>query len=421
MKDVKDLNSKSQQKEDLADIQKDAQDAQENMQQSEQELGKDQKSKAGKSQSKAAQNLQDMANSLRSAAGGMEMEQIEIDIKAVRMILTNLMRLSFDQEQLMKKAGQTSVSSQQYLANQKEQSRLHNNSLMIRDSLFVLSKRLFKLAATVNKETTELEKNMLYAQNALEERKISEAVTKQQFVMTRTNNLALMLNEMLSNLMQMQAEAMKPGSGSCMKPGGKKPKPGPGQQLSDIITKQKQLGDAMQQMEGKQKGQGKPGSEGKPGEGKGQQGENGGEYGNAEQLAKMAQQQAAIRRQLQQLNSLLNSKGLGNAKELKELQEKMDKTETDLVNRRLSSELLLRQRDILTRLLETEKALREQEQDDKRSSKNPQDIARPVPAELQKYMNDRQNLLDFYKTVPPQLRPYYKNMVEQYYQMIGSK
>ncbi len=41
------------------------------------------------------------------------------------------------------------------------------------------------------------------------------------------------------------------------------------------------------------------------------------EYGNPEQLARMAQQQAAIRRQLQQLNSLLNSKGMGNAKESK--------------------------------------------------------------------------------------------------------
>ena len=162
------------------------------------------------------------------------------------------------------------------------------------------------------------------------------------------------------------------------------------------------------------------GKEGKQGQGKGEQGGGEGEYGDAEQLARMAQQQAAIRRQLQQLNSLLNSKGMGNAKELRELQEKMDRTETDLVNRRLSSELLMRQREILTRLLETEKALREQEQDDKRSSKNPGDIARPIPAELQKHMMDRQNLLELYRTVPPQLKPYYRSMVEQYYQMIGT-
>ena len=423
MKEMNDLNKQMQQKQDMGDAQKDAQDAKKNMRQSQQELGQKQNSKASKSQSKAAQNLQDMAASMRAAAGGMDMEQIEIDIKAVRQLLSNLMRLSFDQEQLMKKAHQTSTSSQQYLANQKEQNRLHSNSLMIRDSLFLLSKRIFKLAAAVNKETTEMERNMKYAQDALEDRKVSEAVTKQQFVMTRANNLALMLNEMLSNLMQMQSEGQKAGQkGSCSNPGGKTPKPGAGQQLSDIITKQKQLGDAMQQMQGaQQRGKGEQqGKEGKQGQGKGEQGQGEGEYGDAEQLARMAQQQAAIRRQLQQLNSLLNSKGMGNAKELRELQEKMDRTETDLVNRRLSSELLMRQREILTRLLETEKALREQEQDDKRSSKNPGDIARPIPAELQKHMKDRQNLLELYRTVPPQLKPYYRSMVEQYYQMIGT-
>ena len=434
MKEMKDLNNQMQQKQDMGDAPSEAKDAQENMQESKEELGKKQNSKASESQKKAAENLQNMANSLRMAAGGMDMDQIEIDIKAVRQILSNLMRLSFDQEQLMKKAQQTSTNSQQYLANQKEQNRMHNNSLMIRDSLFVLSKRLFKLAAAVNKETTELERNMKYAQDALEERRVSEAVTKQQFVMTRTNNLALMLNEMLSNLMQMQSEGQKPGSaGQCQKPGSGKPgkgsKPGAGQQLSDIITKQKALGNAMEQMEqARKKGQGKPGQEGEKGKGQGkgegqgsgEQGGGEGEYGNSEQIARMAQQQAAIRRQLQELNSLLNSKGMGNAKELRELQEKMDKTETDLVNRRLSSEMLLRQKEILTRLLETEKALREQEQDDKRSSKNPGDIARPIPAELQKYMKDRQSLQELYRTVPPQLKPYYRAMVEQYYQMIGT-
>ncbi len=420
MKDLNELNKDMQQKQDLSDAKEDADDAKENMEDSQQQLDQQQNSKASESQKKAAENLQQMANSMRQKAGGMSMQQIEMDIRAVRQILTNLMRLSFDQEKLMESVGVTAPSSQAYLSNQKEQTRLHHNSQMIRDSLFVLSKRLFKLAAAVNKETTELENNMQYAKEAIEARRVGDAVTRQQFVMTRTNNLALMLNEMLSNLMQMQSQAMKQGQqqGSCENPGGATPKPGAGQKLSDMITKQKQLGDAMQQMQDAlQKRQGNKGEDGKSPQEQGR--ENGGEYGNAEQLARMAQQQAAIRKQLQELQSLLNSKGMGNAKELRELQQKMDRTETDLVNRRLSSELLLRQKEIMTRLLETEKAIREQEQDDKRSSRNPDDIARPIPAELQKQLKERQNLLEIYKTVPAQLKPYYRSMVEQYYRTIG--
>ena len=89
--------------------------------------------------------------------------------------------------------------------------------------------------------------------------------------------------------------------------------------------------------------------------------------------------------------------------------------------RRLTNELLLRQKEIETRLLEVEKSLREQEQDDKRSSRTAVDISRPIPPALQKYITDQRQLLELYKTVPPQLKPYYREMVESYFHIIGNK
>ena len=157
------------------------------------------------------------------------------------------------------------------------------------------------------------------------------------------------------------------------------------------------------------------------GSGEGSEGENG-ENGDSEKLAKLAQKQAAIRRQLADLASQLNSKGLGNfAKELRELEQKMDKNETDLVNRKVNPDLLLRQKEIQTRLLEAEKSLREQEQDDKRSSKSAEDMSRPVPPALQQYITDKKQMLEQYKTVPPQLKPYYRDMVDNYFRIIGTK
>lgn len=416
-KELKELNEKMGQQQDLSMTDENAQKADGAMEQSEQELNQQQNSKSSLQQQKAAQHLQDMAQSLKSMAGGMNMQQIEMDIRAVRQILSNLMRLSFDQEQLMARMRSTSAASPLYLNIQKEQGKLYGASQMIRDSLFVLSKRLFKLAAVVNKETTELEKNMKLSRDAIESRQVGEAGARQQAIMMRANNLALMLNEMLSNLMQMQSQQSQGmQKGSCNSPGGKKPKPGAGQQLADIITKQRQLGGAIQQAQQSQQQKNgqegeKPGNQGKPtGEGSGQA---------SEQLARMAAQQAAIRRQLQELQSILNSKGMGNAKELRELQDQMDKNETDIVNKRLTSQLLARQKEILTRLLQTEKAVREQEEDDKRSSKNPGDIARPLPPALEQYLKDKRTQTEFYKTVPPQLKPYFKNLVNDYYRMLG--
>lgn len=419
-REMKDMNQQMQQQQDLEKQQEQANDAKEQMQQSEQQLGQNQNSKSSQSQSKAAQNLQDMANSLRQQASGMDMEQIEMDIKAVRQLLTNLMRLSFEEEQLLRKVQTTPTGSPAYLANQEEQNQLHSNSLLIRDSLHSLSKRLFKLAPTINKETTELEKNMRLALNSIENRMVGDAAGRQQYVMMHTNNLALMLNEVLSNLLQMQSQSQKNGKqGQCKNPGGSTPKPGAGKQLSDIISKQQGISKAMEQMKsGEQKGS-KPGKTGQGGQnGQGGQQSNG-EYGDAQQLVQLAQQQAAIRRQLQQLNSLLNSKGMGNAKELKEIQKKMDRNETDLVNRKLDGEFLLRQKEILTRLLETERSLREQEQDDKRTSKDASEISRPLPPELQEFIKQHQQLLEQYKTAPASLKPYYRQMVEQYFKQIG--
>jgi len=429
MQEMKEANKEAKQKQDLAKEEQQGEKASEAMQKSEDQLAQEQKDNASKSQSKAAQNLQEMAESLRKKAGGMEMEELEMNIKAVRQILTNLMRLSFDQEQLIQSVRSTAASNPAFIGNMEKQNDLHANSLIIRDSLFSLSKKLFKLSASINKETNQLEKNMRSSIAALEQRQIPEAATRQQYVMTHTNNLALMLNEILSNLMQEQSNGQKnPSSGQCNKPGGKNPKPGAGQQLSDIIGKQKGLGESMSKgkegkpktgEEGKQAKDGQKGNqEGKGGREGGQN--NGGEEGNAKELMQMAQQQAAIRRQLAQLNQLLNSQGNNSiAKELKELQDKMDRNETDLVNRKLDEDFYQRQREIMTRMMETEKSLREQEQDDKRSSKNPEDMSRPVPPELKQYLQENQELKEQYKTVPPSLKPYYKTLNENYFRQVA--
>lgn len=447
MKELQKLSNGMERKMDMDQPSGDGKKAGEKMDQSAGDLDKNENSKAGESQKDASEALEKMAASLREQAGGMDMKEIDINIRATRQLLTNLIRLSFDQEKLMGEVRGTSASSQSYLANQTQQGRLYQASRMIRDSLFSLSKRVSMLAPTINKETIEVEKNMKLAAGAIENRRIGDALTRQQYVMTHANNLALMLNELLSNLMMKKQQGMKsgkgsPSSGACKKPGAGAPTPGAGQQLSDIITQQQQLGNAMQQMQskpGKSPGQqGKEGKDGKEGQGQGQQqgkdgqggqGQNGqgqgseGENANAEQIARLAEQQAAIRRQLQQLQNKLSGTGAGTGsnKELREIQQQMDRNETDLVNRRLSSEFLQRQKEILTRLLETEKSLREQEQDDKRAANAAKQVSRPVPAELAKFLQSRQQLLELYRSAPPQLKPYYRQMVDQYFKTIGTK
>ncbi|MFT4060790.1 MAG: DUF4175 family protein [Edaphocola sp.] len=423
MKEIEKLNNSQQNPEKTDDAQEQGKEADKDMEESSDQLQQNNNQKASKAQQNASNNMRQMAKSLMKMAAGMDAEQIEIDIKATRQILTNLLRFSFDQENLMNTVKHTPMSSPKYVENSRAQNRLQANARMIKDSLFTLGKRVFQIAATVNKETTDLESNINSTIYALENRRLGEAVTRQQYAMTSANNLALLLNELLENLMQNQAQAQASGQGK-----GGKPKPGSGggagQQLKDIITGQQQLGQGMQKGMGKgnqqQQGQqpgGQQGSNGGGGNGGGQGSE--GDNMGSEQIARMARQQAALRRQIQELSSMLNSKGMsGNARQLKAIQDAMDKNETDMVNRKLNSELWRRQQEIMTRLLEAEKSIRDQEEDNKRNANAGKDEQRPMPPELKQYLQSRQSMLDMYRTTPPELKPYYRKMADDYLKQI---
>src|SRR5690606_10731995 len=147
-------------------------EAGEEMDNSSQQLQQGQKQKASQAQQKAQKKLQEMSASMMQMAQSGNLQQIEVDIKATRQLLTNLIRLSFDQEKLMNLVKITPGSSPVYLSNAQEQNRLSSNAKMIKDSLFVLSKRVFQIAPTINKETTELERNMQQTVTALGNRRM---------------------------------------------------------------------------------------------------------------------------------------------------------------------------------------------------------------------------------------------------------
>src|SRR5690606_32289673 len=172
----------------------------------------------------------------------------------------------------------TSANSPQYLALTKEQNRLKNNTEMIKDSLFSLSKRIFKIAATINKETTDLDNAIEKAIRGLEARNYNEFLSRQQYAMTAANNLALLLNELLANLIQEQSGSGS-GSGSGSKSKGKGQGQGKGEgkgsgsgMMKDIITGQQEMGKGMQELkQGGQQGQGQQSGQ-QPGGQQGQQG-----------------------------------------------------------------------------------------------------------------------------------------------------
>ena len=105
----------------------------------------------------------------------------------------------------------------------------------------------------------------------------------------------------------------------------------------------------------------------------------------------------------------------GNSEKLGNIAGKMEQTEIDLVNKRLTEQLIKRQEEILTRLLQAEDAMREQELDKERESKSARQLERPVPPAFEEYLKLKEKEIELLRTVPPKLNPYYKKEVMEYF------
>ena len=140
--------------------------------------------------------------------------------------------------------------------------------------------------------------------------------------------------------------------------------------------------------------------------------------GMSEELAKAAAKQQAIRQALQQLSQELNKDGSGNGKELQKIAEEMEKNEEDLVNKNITIETLKRQQDILTRLLESEKAERERDQDNKRESTENKIDNFSNQKQFLEYKRKKEKEVELLRTIPPALTPYYKQKVNHYFNRV---
>ncbi|MBX2981034.1 MAG: hypothetical protein KF843_00015 [Flavobacteriales bacterium] len=379
---------------------------------SSEQLEKKQDKKASESQKKAGEQMEQLAMEMRNSMEQDQQEQAEEDMDALRQLLENIVQLSFDQEANMDELEVTAVKDPRLVDIGRQQKKLRDDARLVEDSLFALSKRVPQLQAMVNREMNLVNENMDQALTHLAEARANArerplAADRQQRAMTSLNNLALMLDEALQQ-MQQQASGM-PGKGSCKKPGGAGSSSGDSKKMQKIKSQQEALSKQLEEMK-KALEKGK-----KPGENPGEQNPGGMGPGMSQQLAQLAAQQAALRQEMQRMAQELNKDGSGSGNGLQKLADQMEQNEKDIVNKNITQESIKRQQDIMTRLLEAEKAERERELDQKRESTQGKDRDHPDPARFFNYQRDKMREAELLRTVPPGLKPYYKSRVDQYF------
>jgi hypothetical protein len=398
------LNQELQRPMELGDLDQRPEDIQKELNEAKENLSKGKSGKASEGQKGAGEKMEQLAEDLDQAQQESNQQQQEEDISMLRQILESLLILSDDQESLMKRMAILRDDDPAFVKSGKSQRKLITDTGVVSDSLNELAKRQPKIARFIDEELAQIFTNQGLAIEDIDERRRRELEIHQQYAMTSYNNLALMLNESLQQ-MQQQMQQMKPGSGSCNKPGGKgMPKPGEGMMpgnMKDMLKKQLE-----QMQKGQQEGS-KPGEGKKPGEGQG------GMMGN-QGLAKMAAEQGAIRRRLEELRKELNKDGSGGGNKLNPLINELEKQENDIINKRINEQVVKRQKEILTRLLESEKAIMERGWDEKRESKEGKSENNSNLIEFREYTKERLKQIELLRSVDPTYRKYYKDRANEY-------
>ncbi len=392
LNEIEKLNEEIEEKRPLNKLGEKAEKIKENLSRSKENLQKGQKKEGNKSQKEASDQMSDLANELETASAEQRMQMVEENIRDLQSILDNLISLSFQLEEQMKEYRSINQADPRYIALSQKQLKLSEDASMIEDSLMALAKRVFEIQSFVTREVSELKNFMEESAVSIKQRKPGNASGKQQYAMTSANNLALLLDDVLKNL-QNQMNAMQSNgkctSGNPKNKGKGKPQAMPGN-LGDM---QKQLNDQIEKLKGK--------------------GGSGEEL--SEEYAKIAAQQEQLRQALRQLEKMLKDKGKNPGSGLGDLAGQMEETEKDIVNKKITQETLLRQKEIETRLLEAEKSLKERDQSPEREAELAKMKERALPPDFEKYLKEKKRQVEQIRRVDPSLKPFYKNEVKKYF------
>lgn len=398
-KDLDELQELNQDLEDpnkLEDTDDEEQGIKEDIELSKGELEQNKRNKASKSQKSASDKMKKLSSSLMNMMSAIQSQSLGEDIWKLREILENLIQISFDQEDLMDELRITGRNSPKYNEIVQEQKKIRDDLVMVEDSLFALSKRQSGIQPIVQREINQIDNRIEMTLDDMVNKRVNNALANQQYVMTSVNNLALLLAEALQNMQEQmsQMNANSQGGASCPNPGSGSPSMSNMRQLQEQLNRQlEQLKRGMEQGKGNQP-MGMPSW--------------------SEQLARMAAQQEAIRQQMQQYMEGLKEQGIGDDGDMRQMIEDMERTETDIVNKMITEETLMRQKEIMTRLLESEKAERMREMEEKRESEEAKSQKISNPEEFFKYKGLKDNQTELLRSIPPTLKPFYKRKVNEY-------
>ena len=362
----------------------------EQMKQNSKQLRQNQMQDAQQGQQRMQRQLSQMQKQFSKMQSQMQGRQRQINVAGLRTALQNTLRLSRRQESLRRQVSGLATQGPTLRTFARDQKTISDGLKTVADSLQSIASRVPEMSREVQNKTGNALRAMETATTALDERDAGKATGHQKTSMMHLNELALLLSDLLQKMQNQQGG----GSGMSMQQMMQKLKKASGQQQK----LNSQIQQHLNQTQGERLSKDQAG-----------------------RRNELAEQQRQIKKQLQEMNvgSETQNQIMG---DLQKIAEQMEKTAQQLEQRRPSRDLIDRQKQILTRLLNAQKSLRTQGKQKQRQGRQADDdFDRRRPGALPD--KDEANKLrrDLIRALEMGYSPDYEELIRRYFELLENR
>ena len=325
-------------------------------------------------QQEAGKKLGEFLVQMQNLQQQLQQNQQREAVNALRRALHDLLELSKRQEGLKGEVGSLDPNSQRFRENAQEQMGLMSDLANVVNALVALSKKSFAVSPEMGKSIGDALREMRNALGALEGRNRALAHQRQTEAMSSLNESAINI----ANAMQ----AMMQGKGSALQMFL--------QRLGQLTQQQMSLNQmTLEQQEG---------------------------------MARLAATQEAIRKSLEQLarEAQASSQSSGIMGDLNKIADEMKSVQEDMEGGALTPETVRKQERILSRLLDSQRSMRERDHERRRQSETASEYTRKSPPELNVSSIEGQNRLrnDLLKAMEEGYSRDYEELIRTYYEAL---
>ena len=295
-------------------------------------------------QSQISQQLQQFSKRMNEMQQQMLQQQSQYVMSELRKASNNMLELSKDEEALKRQSQDASQNSPQLRQNAQDQLQAIQNLNNVIKGLSELSQKSFAVTPEMGKAIGEALARMNNAMQALDNRNGSTASQEQGQAMAALNRTAIQVQNALQQMMQGGGGG---GAGSLL------------QQLQKMASQQMSINMQTQQMGGMNQQQ-------------------------AAEAARLAKEQGAVRKSLEELNREAQQSGEQNKLlgDLQKIAEEMNEVIKNLEQNNVNPETMKKQERILSRLLDASKSMHERDYEKKRKAETGTTMNRRSPNEI---------------------------------------